>query len=60
MQLNQFGALCIGCRQGVRERGGFIYSPGAGNHVLCLHCAYVECGESRGLIVPLLPDVGTD
>ena len=52
MQLNQFNALCIDCGQGVRKGGGFIYGPGSSNRVLCLGCAYLECGRSRDLVAP--------
>lgn len=50
MQLNQFGALCIDCHEGVRTGAGFIYGPGTSNRVLCFNCAYLECGRNRGLI----------
>ncbi len=53
MQLNQFGAMCIDCHRGVAKDGGFIYGPGASNRVLCLNCAYLECGRSRGLLAPI-------
>lgn len=59
MQLNQFGAWCIDCRQGVARNGGFIYGPGASNRVLCLDCAYLDCGRSRELIA-LPPTASAD